>query len=114
MPYLADFKCISCGKTNLDIMFKNYEDFEKRKNDRICECGGQEERIMISPPAIEIKEGYGAVSSKPGYYWDRAERIKQSAIRKRNAQEKEKIFYKDPETIKRIENKKKNSEMMNE
>jgi hypothetical protein len=82
--YLADFKCEKCNCIELDIPFKDYNDFCNFRNSIRCKkCTSVMEQVMTVAPHVEIKEGSGPISNKPMGYWRNAERNRQISLKKR-------------------------------
>ena len=72
---------------------------------KCAKCDGKMERLISGGTGVIFTEGDGEISSKPDSYWENAERVKQSKLKKRQSAAKEKLYYKDRETMTKIENK---------
>jgi predicted nucleic acid-binding Zn ribbon protein len=113
MPRTSDFKCTSCSFEQ-ELLFKDSDDLATNKDHIICPKCNSKMQIQFGMPGIVVKETNTEISSKPSSYWRNAEANRIKRERKAQDAEREKVRYKDKETIQKIKNHRQNTARFNE
>jgi len=107
MPRTSDFKCTSC-RFEQELLFKDYDDLMINKDHIECPKCKSRMEMIVGMPNFMIGETNDEVSAKPSSYWRNAERNRIKRQQKEQDMVREKIHYKDKETMKKLENHRKN------
>lgn len=103
MPRTSDFKCTSCSFEQ-ELLFKSYDDLMAQKDEIQCPKCGNAMQMLIGMPGFFVGETNDEVSAKPSSYWRNAESNRIKRQRKEQDEQREKVRYKDKETIQKIKN----------
>ena len=113
MPRTSDFKCTLCSFEQ-ELLFKDSDDLAINKDHIACpKCDGKMD-MLFGMPGIIVGETNTEISSKPSSYWRNAETNRIKRERKAQDAEREKIRYKDKETIQKIKNHRTNTARFDE
>jgi DNA-directed RNA polymerase subunit RPC12/RpoP len=103
MPRTSDFKCTSCSFEQ-ELLFKDHEDLILKKEGIVCPKCRNKMLMLFGMPGVIVGETNDEVSAKPASYWRNAEANRIKRERKEQDAQREKVRYKDKETIQKIKN----------
>jgi predicted nucleic acid-binding Zn ribbon protein len=113
MPRTSDFKCTSCSFEQ-ELLFKDSDDLTVNKDHIVCPKCNSKMDMLFGMPGVIIGETNDEISAKPSRYWKNAEENRIKRQRKEQDAQREKIRYKDKETIQKIKNHRQNTARFNE
>lgn len=103
-----EMKCDKCNIIHERVLSINCK---KEDKEAPCDkCGGPVYQTFTECAGFIITENQDPVSCKTGGYWRNAEQVKQKEAKKRKSDHQEKVFYKDAETMQKVDNIRKNRE----
>lgn len=95
MP-LFEYRCDACGKTH-EILVA----LANRNAPQPCPACNAGMPRMFSSPKI-FNERAGCIEGRPDEFWERADRHKESQLKKRVDADREKLRYGDKETVSKL------------
>jgi len=113
MPRTSDFKCTSCSFEQ-ELLFKDSNDLAINKDHIECPKCKSKMQMLFGMPGVIVAETNTEVSAKSSSYWRNAETNRIKRERKAQDAEREKVRYKDKETIQKIENHQRNTQRFDE
>ena len=94
---LYEYECTGCNEK-----FEEFSQFSKRNDFKVCpSCNGVAKRVFSSPRVFV--ERAGCIEGRPDEFWSRADRHKESNLKKRADAEKEKVRYGDKKAVSKLE-----------
>jgi len=103
MPRTSDFKCTSCSFEQ-ELLFKDSDDLSINKDHIQCPKCKSKMQMLFGMPGVIVGETGDEFSAKPSSYWRNAEANRIKRQRKEQDEQREKVVYKDKETIQKIKN----------